>query len=147
MTHVGIKRAKYRVGEGPCQRNCIKINKNKYIYIYTQIQSLDDFELRVLIERRVCLAHHPPEGSLQLSNMEKVSLPAREPLHYPGKRLFEQPSRFPWKRCWGRMSWWGQLPLCWEKRLPASLKCTVLASEAAVGFSQQGLARRPESWP
>lgn len=31
MAHVGIKSANHRVGEGPCQWNCIKINKNKYI--------------------------------------------------------------------------------------------------------------------
>lgn len=51
------------------------------------------FKPKVLIECRVCLS------SLQLSNME-VSLSAREPLHYWGMRLFEQPPRFPWKRCW-----------------------------------------------
>lgn len=43
MTHVGIKRANYRVGKGPCQWNCIKINKNKYIYTH-KYRFLDDFE-------------------------------------------------------------------------------------------------------
>lgn len=47
------------------------------------------FKVKVLIE--CSLSSIPPRGSRQLSDMEKVSLSAREPLRYLGMRLFEQP--------------------------------------------------------
>lgn len=51
VAHVGIKSANHRVGEGPCQWKCIKINKNKYICTH-KYRLLDDFKLKVLIECR-----------------------------------------------------------------------------------------------
>lgn len=82
----------------------------------------------------------PPAGSLPLSKME-VSLSARELLHGSGMRLFEQPSRFPWKRCWG------QLPLCWERTASLFENAQFQPLTKVAGFSQRGSARRLESWP
>lgn len=72
---------------------------------------------KVLVEYRACLSSLPPafqDGEGQSISKGAFTLLRNEAVSTAIQVSMEMPLR--------GMSWWGQLPLCWEKRLPASLK-------------------------